>query len=600
MMVNEDVLVASNDISEFTLDNDWEMSINLEGEASNISDDEAIELFSKISTCSINELESRILSILCPYFDDFIHKNFMKIENILKVSEPSKNIKMLDDNFQIISKVLDRWNSILEHVKSQGKLKASTIKSILIFLPNVVIKIFSHYKMKRCDYQTSRQLVVDIFRRTCALTRLFCTILNQPIDFSAGNDQKILKELLIKFKEIGYFIQSDLNTIGQTCKTLGIITIFSKDIITTTDDIYIVLMDNIKVLEDSIKKIYENILKSSVDIFEIRGKCILFLLKILDRLYKTFCLNRDLSDELIRHRVDFIVSLATSQVICMGTKLDNSQRDLDKIRREIFSINWSKILSESFIKSTKFQRDLLKKFEYLMEINDAKYALGYQYLLLSLSNEWGNFPGKFLDIVISNFNYIQDEALMETIEILGFSEKYNEANIFDTTLLKIFEFLNEKEENFFLCETIILKNLLSESYWPAMLCYFILQYCYSITNHQLLVLHIEKFINVYEALGARKNNSFALIMIGRLIIEIYGVLSENEKRKIDDKCENRNSLMLLLEETKYERKCIKIVNLSKTIGAEPTNCFPLVLADLKRQPSIRNWDRLVSDNFFSN
>ncbi|XP_044013781.1 uncharacterized protein LOC122856153 [Aphidius gifuensis] len=281
-MADKDGFVPLDD--EFTFDEELEMSVNFNKE-SDIKLDEAIKLLADISTCTINELEPNILSKICPYFDRLIEQNFTKIDNILDENNPSKDNKIFDEYLDSTSDILDYWSTILEHTKTLDKLNASMIKSILNYFPNSAIKISCHLKTKRANYETIPTKLVDVFRNTSSLTKIFYNILNQGIDFTNNTD--IFMQTLEKIGEIGRYIQNDLTTMCQTWKTL----------------------------ESSIERMYKDILDSSVDVFDKRSKCSLFLLKILDRLYEVFCYKQQLTQELICDRVDFIIRLSTCHVV---------------------------------------------------------------------------------------------------------------------------------------------------------------------------------------------------------------------------------------------------------------------------------------------
>ncbi|XP_044013782.1 uncharacterized protein LOC122856154 [Aphidius gifuensis] len=185
---------------------------------------------------------------------------------------------------------------------------------------------------------------------------------------------------------------------------------------------------------------------------------------------------------------------------------------------------------------------------------------------------------------------------MKTTEFLGINKDDedgdNSTYVFDKTVEIIFKLLIEREQDFAIFEMIIFKNIFSEYLQSSLLCYHVLQLCYNTTSEKLLIDHIGYFLNTYEALESRETNCLSFVIIGRLIIDIYEILSEENKSAV--KCRKKNSLMLLLRETKGDRNSNQIVNLAKIIEAEPANCFPMVIADLKRQPSIKNWNRLKS------
>ncbi|KAF7990126.1 hypothetical protein HCN44_009861 [Aphidius gifuensis] len=588
-MADKDGFVPLDD--EFTFDEELEMSVNFNKE-SDIKLDEAIKLLADISTCTINELEPNILSKICPYFDRLIEQNFTKIDNILDENNPSKDNKIFDEYLNSTSDILDYWSTILEHTKTLDKLNASMIKSILNYFPNSAIKISCHLKTKRANYETIPTKLVDVFRNTSSLTKIFYNILNQGIDFT--NDTDIFMQTLEKIGEIGRYIQNDLTTMCQTWKTLGKMSVVSKEIIISNSNINIIIMNNFKILESSIERMYKDILDSSVDVFDKRSKCSLFLLKILDRLYEVFCYKQQLTQELICDRVDFIIRLSTCHVVSTGTKLDDTQQDIDKLRRKIFSINWPKTLAKSFFEFDYFWQHLIDKYERVKNTDDSEYSLGYHYLLLSLSTSWKH-PDKLLDIVIGNIDNLQDEIFMKTTEFLGINKDDedgdNSTYVFDKTVEIIFKLLIEREQDFAIFEMIIFKNIFSEYLQSSLLCYHVLQLCYNTTSEKLLIDHIGYFLNTYEALESRENNCLSFVIIGRLIIDIYEILSEENKSAV--KCRKKNSLMLLLRETKGDRNSNQIVNLAKIIEAEPANCFPMVIADLKRQPSIKNWNRLM-------
>uniref|UniRef100_A0A0C9RCL3 UppS_0 protein n=1 Tax=Fopius arisanus TaxID=64838 RepID=A0A0C9RCL3_9HYME len=542
-----------------------------------------------LGTCGIADLEERVLRPVCPILKENLIEVIDEIESKLG---RSKSARVFDDLFIKCQSALEPWNELMTHVELLGKsLNPASLKSLIDNFPNAVIRVSGHCKSNRHVYPKEQlpPLLSDVFRKACGLVKVFCNLLTSRISFSPQDDQAVLKRIISDVGEIARLTTYDLVTMGHAWKTFTKLTIMHKDILIREDCI-----DNVrshfKHLTMIINSLYNNIIKSSVGVFEKRAKCTVFLLSILERLQSVFCKDHPLKDDFIRKMMENLINLSANHVMCTGARLED-QKDLYKARAKIITSNHVESIINCYADSDIFWRIFLEEFEEVKKRKDLKYAMGYHSIVLLTSQKWKP-EDLFFQIAIENINNLQEEVLVRSLDFPVLDDE--DKSVYEMTLSALMNFLIRRIDDFTVYERMLLKNLMSESLWPSLMAHDVLQGIYRISSEELLVIHIRQFMGAYEVLEER-GDSLSGVILGRLILDIYERLSTEGRETALRNCTSPRSLRVILKSGSSDDsiRARQMALYRKITAVEPVNSLPEVIADLRRQPTVKNWNRMV-------
>lgn len=104
----------------------------------------------------------------------------------------------------------------------------------------------------------------------------------------------------------------------------------------------------------------------------------------------------------------------------------------------------------------------------------------------------------------------------------------------------------------------------------------------------------------YETLQKRKDDSLAVMMLHRMIIDIYKILPKTKVKELLETCKSPVSLLLILKsgKIKYNLREEVITTYKKLMFSESSINLPEAIENLQQQPSVKNWTRLVGLHFF--
>lgn len=576
---------------QFIFDDELDMSIDSNPE--NTSKEERVRklIEENLKKCDTDDLEDTILKIACPILKDNVIEIIDQIEKKLG-ADKSKNSKIFDDLFIKCQSALEPWNELMNHVQKLGKsCDPMKLKSLIDNFPTVVIKISGHCKTKRQQYPKEQlpPLLSDVFRKSCAIVKTFCHLLNSVIIFSPKNDCEALVKIILETGQIAALTTYDLVTMGQCWKTFMKLVVTHQHVLNTNDSLndirnYLIQLINM------INSLYNNIMKASVELFEKRAKCTVFLLSILDRLHSVLCKNHPLTTEFIEEMMPNLINLSANHVMCTGLRLKDHEKSLYKARAKIITSNFAESMTNYYIGSNGFWNILLKEFE-VVKKKDLKYAIGYHAIICWTMDQWKPADA-FFKILFENINHLQEEILIGSLDFPALNNETK--SVYDSTLSVLITFLIEKIDHFNVYETIVLKNLMTESLWPSLMAHDILQQLYKVSDEQLPMIHIQHFMKAYDTLKNR-DDSLAVVTLERLIINIYELLSDENKEDVVKNCSSPGSLLLIVK-SGSSNESIRGKQLAlyrKITAVEPVNSLPQVIADLHRQPTTKNWDRMV-------
>ncbi|XP_063987259.1 uncharacterized protein LOC135167711 isoform X2 [Diachasmimorpha longicaudata] len=575
---------------QFAFDDDLDISIDSNPE--NLSkEDKARKLIREtLTTCTIDDLEKRLLNVACPLLKENIIEIIDQIEAKLG-EDRGKSPRLFDDLFIKCQSALEPWNELLSHVEKLGKsCDPSRLASLIDTFPSVVIKISGHCKSKRHQYPKEHlpQLLSDAFRKSCVNVRLFCNLLTS-MSVSPQNDVEVLKKIISSIGEIARLSTYDLVTMGQCWRVFMKLVVVHKDIFIKGNS-----MDSVRShfnhLMIIINSLYNNIIKSSGELFEKRAKCTVFLLTILDRLHSVF-VNYPPGEDFLREMIPNLIILSANHLMCTGAKLKDDEKGIYKARARIITSNFAESILRHYTSIDTFWKMFLAEFEEVKKKEDLKYSIGYHSILLSTSDTWKP-ASLFFQIVIENINNLQEEILIGSLEVQALNGEPQ--SVYRSTLAVLVDFLIRNIEDFEVYEMIVMRNLMKESLWPSLMAHDVLQKLYRSSSEDLLEIHIREFVGAYEVLKDR-DDSLVGVILGRMIVDTYELLSSEGKERVLRSWKGSGSLRLILESGSSDEsiRAKQVALYRKITAVESVNSLPEVIADLRRQPTVKNWSRMV-------
>ncbi|CAK9828855.1 Uncharacterized protein C1orf112 [Anthophora retusa] len=318
----------------------------------------------------------------------------------------------------------------------------------------------------------------------------------------------------------------------------------------------------------------------------------------MELLVKGFILsNRGEKDKKI---LPFIIELLFKMHRCSPLCLQKSQFD-DKLI-ELINVHISKG-TEPFL-NTVFKITDFKQafFEYGNQTNIDN--LGYYLLTISIMKKLISMPYEqhcnwtlgaesIIDIALTNINYIQEEICVGEVRLPGvhdIGEKARSATLYEATLVSICSLISHiPTDGFHAVELILLKHLLSNRLWSSLLSSDIWCFIGRIGSSELCASHVKYLLHVYTAL-TKRSNSLEIVILENLIGRLYSLLSE----------ETRHSLMIEFDD--FENLSWKPVarflpTKTKLFLQNRLACvlndIPNMFAELQRQPTVQNWNRIA-------
>ncbi|KAK0181393.1 hypothetical protein PV327_003684 [Microctonus hyperodae] len=553
-------------------------------------------------SCPIDNLEDKILSIVCPFLKQSIFEIVEEIEKKLDDPEVMKNIEptTFDIQFIDIKNFLARWLEILEHILAISS-KPSIIKSLLEYLPSVVIKICSHCKNNRTKYlnRTLPLLLQDIYRDACSIVKNYCTLFSKSckFDYDLESDVDALKLVIKSLGDIAPHTAYGMSTMIHTWRAFKYVTCIDNPDILTKKDCVDLVRGYFKSIGNDIIRLYKHIMMRPQGEFISHAKCSNLLLDIYVELHDSYCTEQcpyPLNAEFVRDIIRVLIEFIGYYELCRAWNFDTGKA---YHRDQIIRISWPKMLIDYYSESEHYLPAFYAESKEIANMNNPDYALGFHYCLLhyKIFSVQESF-----DMALENMNHIQVEIMQQLTRVVGWGTAEAgtwDARIYDYTMAMLCRscgFLF-KFESFINYERILLKHLLSERFWSSLLAYDILMFCYACSNKDVALTHIKYFMMAYETLQNRKDDSLAVMMLHRMIIDIYEILPKTKIKELLETCKSPVSLLLILKscKIKYNLREEVITTYKKLKFSEPSINLPEAIENLQQEPSVKNWTRLV-------
>lgn len=216
-------------------------------------------------SCPNDHLENKIFSIVCPFLKQSIFEIIEGVEKKLDDPEVMKNLEptTFDSQFIDIKNLLARWLEILRHLLSICS-KPSIIKSVLEYLPSVVIKICSHCKNNRTKYlnRALPLLLQDIYRDACSIVKTYCSLIPKSCKFNCNleSDVDALKLVIKSLADMAPHTAYGMSTMIQTWRAFKYVTCVEYLDILTKKDCVDLVRGYFKSIGNDIIKLYKHIM----------------------------------------------------------------------------------------------------------------------------------------------------------------------------------------------------------------------------------------------------------------------------------------------------------------------------------------------------
>ncbi|KOC67475.1 Uncharacterized protein WH47_11654, partial [Habropoda laboriosa] len=553
-----------------------------------------------LSSCPDDLLDEKIFNETLPLARRLLTEVLKQIDETIRRSAKAETLKE-DTRRQLLVcyELSSVWERSMERVSKLDKTSAINLKCILENALAAIKLIFEHCRASKKLYGTlfedvSEELT-NLFRKTKTILSLFLATLDGVIVFDTDTESEM--ELLVKVIDtIGLFVtithELDLKTFVETSKMFGKLAIAHQNSVKRTRVTSVTF--HFAQLAKDISSMLSFCQDSSCRIEERKIRVIGHSLKIFDRLIAVYC--SCINSEILPFMIELLFKMHRCSPLC----LQKSQLDGKLI--ELINVHVSKgtepflstVFKISDFKQAFFeygnQTDIDKLGYYLLTIGIMKKLIGMPY---EQHCKWTLGAESIVDVALTNINYIQEEICVGEVRLQGvhdIGEKTRSATLYEVALVSICSLISQiPTEGFHAVELILLKHLLSNELWSSLLSSDIWCFIGRIGSSELCASHVKYLLNVYTVL-MKRSNSLEVVILENLIGRLYSLLSE----------ETRHSLIIELDD---------LENLSWTPVARffplktklflqnrlacVLNEIPNTFAELQRQPTVQNWNRIA-------
>ncbi|OAD52729.1 hypothetical protein WN48_00305 [Eufriesea mexicana] len=552
-----------------------------------------------LSSCPDNLLNEKIFNETFPFAYHLLSEALKQIDETINSNVHGDPVKDTKRQLLVCNELLSVWEKSIERVSKLCKTPAINLRCILENVLLVIRLIFEHCRASKKLYgallEDVSEELTNLFRKTKTILNLFLTTLDGVIVFDT--DMELETELLVKvIDSIGLFVtisrELDLKTFVETSK------VFGKLAITHQHPVKRIKATSVTLHLAHLAKDISSMLSFSQDstdrVDERKIKVIGHSLKILDRLCVAYCLH--INNEVLPFVIELLLKMHRCSPLCLQ-KSEIDEKFIELINVHIYK--GSEPFLNTIFKSSDFKQAF---FEYRNITNIDK--LGYHLLTISIMKKLINMPYEhhckwtlgaesIIDVALTNINFIQEEICVGQVRLPGvhdIGERPRSASLYEATIVPICGLISQiPTDGFHAVELILLKHLLSNQLWSSLLSSDIWCFIDRIASSELCASHLKYLLKVYAAL-MRRSSSLEVVILENLIGRLYNLLSDEMKHTLIvefDDLENLSWLPLarfLPSKTKsfLQNRLACVLN-------EISSTF----AELQRQPTVKNWNRLI-------
>ncbi|XP_076764071.1 FIGNL1-interacting regulator of recombination and mitosis [Xylocopa sonorina] len=552
-----------------------------------------------LSLCPDNLLDEKIFNETLPFAYRLLTEVFKRIGESVNGNVTRDTVQNVQRQLLLCHVLLDVWEKSMERALKLNKTSANDLKHVLENVLLAIRLIFEHCRASKKLYGTlfedvSEELT-NLFRKAKTILNLFLTTLDDVIAFDTDTESET--ELLIKvIDSIGLLAtiahELDLKTFVETSKVFGKLAIAHQHSVKRANSTSVT--SHLGQLTKDVCSMLSFCENSSDRIEERKIKVIGHSLKILDRLFATYCSY--VNNEILQYAIELLQKMHRCSPLC----LKNSQINDKSI--ELINVHISRG-SEPFL-NTVFKSCDFKQafFEYENQTNNDK--LGHHLLAISIMKKligmpyehnckWTLGAESIIDTAITNINHLQEEICVDQVRLPGvhdIGERSRPAALYEATLVPIYGLISQiPAEGFHAVELILLKHLLSDQLWSSLLSADIWCFIGRIGSSELCASHVKYLLRVYAAL-MKRDNSLEVVMLKSLIGRLYNLLSEETKHSLITELDDLEKLSWI-PVARYLPSKTKLFLQNRL--ACMLNKIPNTFLELQRHPTIRNWNYIT-------
>ncbi|XP_031826476.2 FIGNL1-interacting regulator of recombination and mitosis-like isoform X2 [Nomia melanderi] len=551
-----------------------------------------------LSSCPNNFLDEKICKEVLPLAQRLLSEALEQIGKMVNTDEDA--LENVNQQLSTCHELLIVLEKPMECVSKLHKMSVDNLKFLMENACVTIKTIFEHChastKLYGTLFEGVSEKLTNLFRKTKTILTLFLATLEGVIVFDTDTESET--ELLEKVIDtIGFLVSIshalDLKTFVETSKTFGKLAITYQHVVKRTKPTAVTL--HLELLTKEVTSMLLLLQGSLNNADERKIKVIGHSLKILDKLFAAYC--SCLSKETLMFAIELIVQMHRCNESCL-----KRHQVTDKVI-ELINAHISKGCEP--LLNTVFKHFDFKQAFFDYENETSSYKLGYHLLTISIMKKlantsyeqhckWTLGAESIIHVALLNINSIQEEICMGDIKLPGshdIGERPRLATLYEVTLVPICSLISQiPADGFHVIELILLKHLLSDRLWSALLSSDVWCFIGRISSSELCVSHVKYLLKVYAALMQRRND-FEVVILENLIGRLYSLLSEETRHSVVtelDDIENPSwtpiARFLPFKTKSFLQKRLACV----------LNEIPKTFLELQRQPTVQNWNRITT------
>ncbi|XP_014614515.1 PREDICTED: uncharacterized protein LOC106792560 [Polistes canadensis] len=499
--------------------------------------EEWLQLFEKLLSMYKQELyDESIFSQILPMVHSLLCQVFKLINIFLTSTTESNILSNIKDKLFDSSCILHFYKKSMEYAFSCGKISIEYVKSLSETLLSSTNLIFEHFQLSSNTYgKFFKDLSNDLkslFQKTNEIFSIFLIALDDVIIF----DVKVESEMTSLLNVITLLGAVAANLQSLDLKFFVKVTmIFGKLAMTYISDIKKIspekMLMSFQQITEKTNLLYSTVLDPNSKMKEwiLRSACL--ILNVIIRLTSAY--NEYLSDDFLFTLTELLLKLYR----CIALLTNSITNDM--LKNDISSTTTN--LLNALLKTNNFNQIY---FQYGKKKDGDK--LGFHLLTLAILEVINKIPydrhciwilgsQSVLDVVFTNFNYLQEELYTEELQLTSnysFEKKAGSNDLYTITLISSSKFIiSMPYENFHVVEKILLKHLLSGYFWSSLLSSDVWYLVGRYSSSDLCSSHVKYLMRTYAVLIER-NDTFEVCILRNLISRLYTLLQENEKHSV--------------------------------------------------------------------
>ncbi|CAL7936084.1 unnamed protein product [Xylocopa violacea] len=552
-----------------------------------------------LSLCPDNLLDEKIFNETLPFAYRLLSEVLKRIGESVNGNVTRDSVQDVQRQLLVCHELLNVWDKCMERVSKLNKTSATDLKYVPENVLLAIRLIFEHCRASKKLYgalfEDVSEELTNLFRKAKTILNLFLTTLDDVIAFDTDTESET--ELLVKvIDSIGLFVtiahELDLKTFVETSKVFGKLAIAHQHSVKRIKSASVT--SHLGQLTKDVCSMLSFCQNSSGRIEERKIKVIGHTLKILDRLFATYCSHTN--NEIFECAIELLLKMHRCSPLC----LKNSQIDDKSI--ELINVHISRG-SEPFL-NTVFKSSDFKQAFFEYENRTSNDKLGYHLLTISIMKKligmpfehnckWTLGAESIIDTAITNINHLQEEICVGQVRLPGvhdIGERPRPATLYEATLVPIYGLISQiPADGFHAVELILLKHLLSEQLWSSLLSADIWCFIGRIGSSELCASHVKYLLKVYAVL-MKRNNSLEVVMLKSLIGRLYNLLSEETRHTLVTELDDLENLSWI-PVARFLPPKTKLFLQNRLVCI--LNKIPSTFVELQRQPTIQNWNYIT-------